>query len=140
MKPMADERAGVADRLTDSLARHPSGWLARRFYRSPLPHLASFEATLTALALTPDDHLLEVGCGGGVLLEQALRDAGSAKAIDHSAEMVALARERNAEAIAASPLPLALATWTRPSAPSRNRCGHGPAGGRRSRRPAWNAS
>lgn len=31
MKPMAGERAGVADRLTDSLARNPSGWLARRF-------------------------------------------------------------------------------------------------------------
>lgn len=98
MKPM------LADRLTDSLARRPSGWLARRFYRNPLPHFASFEETLAALALHADDHLLEIGCGGGVLLERALRDVGSAKAIDHSAEMVALARERNADAIAAGRL------------------------------------
>lgn len=93
-----------ADRLTDSLARSPSGRLARRFYRNPRPHLASFEAILTALALGPDDRLLEIGCGGGLLLERALRGAGSARAIDHSAEMVALASERNAEAIAAGRL------------------------------------
>lgn len=93
-----------ADWLTDSLARRPSGWLARRFYREPRPHFASFEETLTALALGQDDRLLEIGCGGGVLLERALRDVGSAKAIDHSTEMVALARKRNAEAIAAGRL------------------------------------
>ena len=97
-------RARVADWLTDSLARCPSGWLARRFYRDPRPHFASFAETLAVLALGADDRLLEIGCGGGVLLERALRDAGSAKAIDHSAEMVALASERNAEAIAAGRL------------------------------------
>jgi SAM-dependent methyltransferase len=97
-------RARVADWLTDSLARCPSGWLARRFYRDPRPHFASFAETLAVLALGADDRLLEIGCGGGVLLERALRDAGSANAIDHSAEMVALASERNAEAIAAGRL------------------------------------
>jgi SAM-dependent methyltransferase len=97
-------RARVADWLTDSLARRPSGWLARRFYRNPRPHFASFEETLAALALRADDRLLEIGCGGGMLLERALRDAGSAKAIDHSAEMVALARKRNAGAVAAGRL------------------------------------
>lgn len=56
------------------------------------------------LALEADDRLLEIGCGGGILLERALRDAGSAKAIDHSAEMVTLTSERNAEAIAAGRL------------------------------------
>lgn len=97
-------RARVADWLTDSLARSPSGWLARRFYRDPRPHFASFERTLAVLALGADDCLLEIGCGGGMLLERALRDAGSAKAIDHSAEMIALTSERNAEAIAAGRL------------------------------------
>lgn len=97
-------RARVADWLTDSQARCPSGWLARRFYRDPRPHIASFEETLAALALTPDDHLLEIGCGGGTLLQRALRDAGSAKAIDHSPEMVALSSDRNTEAIAAGRL------------------------------------
>lgn len=104
MKTTPSVRPRAADRLTDSLARRPSGRLARRFYRNPRPHFASFEETLTALALTADDRLLEIGCGGGVLLERALRDAGSAKGIDHSAEMVALASERNAEAIAAGRL------------------------------------
>jgi SAM-dependent methyltransferase len=93
-------RAKLADRLTDSLFRRPSGWVARRFYRDPRPHFASFEEALAALELGADDRLLEIGCGGGALLERALRHAGSAKAIDHSAEMVALSRERNAEAIA----------------------------------------
>lgn len=97
-------RARAADWLTDSLARRPSGWLARRFYDNPRPHFASFEETLAVLALRTDDRLLEIGCGGGMLLERALRVAGSAKAIDHSAEMVALARKRNAEAIAAGRL------------------------------------
>jgi SAM-dependent methyltransferase len=62
--------AKVADWLTDSLARRPSGWLARRFYSDPRPHLASFDETLRALALGPDDCLLEIGCGGGKLLER----------------------------------------------------------------------
>jgi SAM-dependent methyltransferase len=97
-------RARLAEWLIDSLFRRPSGWLARRFYRNPRPHFASFEETLSVLALGPDDRLLEIGCGGGTLLERALRHAGSAKAIDHSVEMVALARERNAEAITAGRL------------------------------------
>jgi ubiquinone/menaquinone biosynthesis C-methylase UbiE len=57
-----------------------------------------------ALALGRDDRLLEIGCGCWQLLERALQNAGSARAVDHSAEMVALARERNAEAIAAGRL------------------------------------
>ena len=92
-------RQGPMDWLTDRLFRRPSGWLARRFYRDPRPHFASFDTTLAALSLGPDDRLLEIGCGGGTLLERALRFAGSAKAIDHSAEMVAMTSERNAEAI-----------------------------------------
>ncbi|MGI3223345.1 hypothetical protein ACRJ4B_04600 [Streptomyces sp. GTA36] len=38
-----------------------------------------------------------------------------------------------------SPPPPVLEIWTRSSAPSRSRRGHGPADGRRSRRPVWNA-
>ena len=44
-------RAKLADRLTDSLFRRPSGWVARRFYRDPRPHFASFEEALAALEL-----------------------------------------------------------------------------------------
>ena len=42
----------------------------------------------------PDDHLLELGCGGGLLLRDALATGARATGIDHSEEMVALASER----------------------------------------------
>jgi len=45
-----------------------------------------------------------VGCGGGVLLGMALKAAGRACAVDHSADMVALAREHNAASIEAGRL------------------------------------
>jgi ubiquinone/menaquinone biosynthesis C-methylase UbiE len=89
----------MGDWLTDRMARRPAGWLGRRFYREARPHHQTFHDMLEALALTPDDRLLEIGCGGGTFLEWALRSVCSAKAIDHSPEMVRLASERNAEAI-----------------------------------------
>jgi ubiquinone/menaquinone biosynthesis C-methylase UbiE len=92
------ERLG--DRLTDSLARRPAGLIGRVFYRDAKPHQMSFRETLDVLALSPEDHLLELGCGGGTFLEWALATGCSARAIDHSAEMLTLARERNAAAIA----------------------------------------
>jgi SAM-dependent methyltransferase len=51
-------------------------------------------AILDALALGPADHLLEVGCGGGLLLRDALVTGASVTGLDHSEEMVVLARER----------------------------------------------
>jgi ubiquinone/menaquinone biosynthesis C-methylase UbiE len=51
-------------------------------------------AILGALALGPGDHLLELGCGGGLLLRDALLSGGRATGLDHSQEMVDLARER----------------------------------------------
>jgi ubiquinone/menaquinone biosynthesis C-methylase UbiE len=44
--------------------------------------------------------LLEVGCGGGAFLHDALESGCRAVAIDHSPDMVRLARETNAEAVA----------------------------------------
>jgi ubiquinone/menaquinone biosynthesis C-methylase UbiE len=57
-------------------------------------------AVLDALDLGPRDRLLEIGCGGGVLLRDALATGCTAAAIDHSEDMVRLARETNAEAVA----------------------------------------
>lgn len=94
----ARERLG--DWLTDSLARRPAGLIGRAFYRDAKPHQVSFRETLDVLALSPGDHLLEIGCGGGTFLEWALTTGCSARAIDHSAEILGLARERNATAIA----------------------------------------
>jgi ubiquinone/menaquinone biosynthesis C-methylase UbiE len=50
-------------------------------------------AILAALALTPGDRLLELGCGGGWLLRDALAAGARATGLDHSEDMVALARE-----------------------------------------------
>lgn len=91
--------AGVGDWVTDRRARRPSGLLACETYRDPLYHRPNFKVILRELALTADDHLLEVGCGGGALLEEALASGCRAKAIDHSPEMVELARETNREAV-----------------------------------------
>lgn len=94
----ARERLG--DWITDRLARRPTGLIGRGFYRDAKPHQVSFRETLDVLALSPEDRLLEIGCGGGTFLEWALTSGCSARAIDHSTEMLGLARERNATAIA----------------------------------------
>jgi SAM-dependent methyltransferase/uncharacterized protein YndB with AHSA1/START domain len=93
--------------LTDRAARRPSGEFARATYRDPTHHRPSFGVVLASLRLGPEDVLLEVGCGGGAFLEQALRTGCRAAAVDHSPEMVRVARELNADAIAAGRLDLA---------------------------------
>jgi SAM-dependent methyltransferase len=94
------ERDTVDDWITDRRARRPSGPAAREGYRDPTHHRPSFGAILSALQLRREDVLLEIGCGGGAFLEQALRTGCRAAAIDHSPEMVALAREVNSAAVA----------------------------------------
>ena len=96
----ATSPARFGDWLTDRLARRPSGGQAREGYRDPLYHRPNFAVLLKLLALTPDDYLLEVGCGGGALLHDALESGCRAAAIDHSPDMVLVARDLNADAIA----------------------------------------
>jgi SAM-dependent methyltransferase len=84
--------------LVDRVARRPSGARARKVYGADDVHDFARAAILDALALGPGDRLLEVGCGGGLLLRSALAAGASATGIDHSEEMVALARERAPEA------------------------------------------
>ena len=78
----------------DRVARRPSGSRAREVYGAEDAHDFARRAILDALALGPDDHLLEVGCGGGLLLRDALASGARATGIDHSEEMVELASER----------------------------------------------
>jgi ubiquinone/menaquinone biosynthesis C-methylase UbiE len=61
-------------------------------------------AILDALALAPGDHLLEIGCGGGLLLRDAFVAGAAVTGIDHSEEMVELARANapGAEVLVAS--------------------------------------
>jgi SAM-dependent methyltransferase len=94
---MAPEALG--DWITDRRARRPSGAQSRAVYGDPIYHYPNFRVILSELALAPEDYLLEVGCGGGLLLKQALQSGCRAAGIDHSPEMVQLACEINRDAI-----------------------------------------
>jgi len=97
LSAMGPRRLG--DWITDRRARRPSGLQGRATYRDPIYHRPNFKAILAVLELRPDDYLLEVGCGGGAFLQDALRSGCKAAAIDHSPDMVKVAREANHEAI-----------------------------------------
>jgi SAM-dependent methyltransferase len=91
----------VGDWFTDRRARRPGGSQSRGIYRDPTFHWPNFWLILDRIRLTPDDRLLEVGCGGGAFLHQALQSGCTATGVDHSPQMVALARGVNAEALRA---------------------------------------
>jgi SAM-dependent methyltransferase len=115
------QRSGLADDafddwLTDRVARRPSGSRARHVYGAEEVHDFARRAILDALALAPGDHLLDIGCGGGLLLRDAVLAGATATGVDHSEEMVQLARERapGAEVVlgSAESLPFADASFT----------------------------
>jgi SAM-dependent methyltransferase len=91
--------AGFGDWWTDRVARRPTGPASRKTYADPIYHRPNFLVLLERLRLTPKDRLLEVGCGGGAFLHDALESGCRAVAIDHSPEMVQLAREQNQTAM-----------------------------------------
>ena len=99
-------RHRLGDRITDRLFRQPGGRVARWFYSEAKPHQASFHQTLAALALGPEDHLQEVGSGGGTFLAWAMASGCTARGVDHSPEMLGLASRRNAPEVAAGRLEL----------------------------------
>ncbi len=84
------------DRMTDRVARRPRGRAARRTYGADDVHSFAWEPVLDALQLTPTDSLLDVGCGGGVFLRRVLETGCGATGVDHSHEMVQLARRTTA--------------------------------------------
>lgn len=95
---------GIADMVTDRLLRRPRGRIARLWWRDMKAHHGIFRDSLAALALTPDDHLLEIGCGGGTFANWALDTGCRVTAVDHSADMVELAKANNTEAVLAKRL------------------------------------
>jgi len=96
--------AAVGDWITDRRARRPAGAQSRVTYREPLYHYPNFRVIHSELALTRDDILLEVGCGGGAFLRMALASGCRAAAIDHSPDMVRLAEDTNRDAVSAGRL------------------------------------
>ena len=55
-------------------------------------HSFAWPPVLEALGLGPDDHLLDVGCGGGVFMRHARELTGCrVTGLDHSRDMVGLA-------------------------------------------------
>lgn len=94
---MAPSRLG--DWITDRRARRPTGPQSRAQYRDPIYHRPNFLAILDLLKLRPDDYLVEVGCGGGAFLHDGLKTGCKAAGIDHSPDMVRVARELNRQAI-----------------------------------------
>jgi SAM-dependent methyltransferase len=82
------------DWLTDRVARRPAGRRAEEIYGAEDVHEFARRAILAALTLGPEDRLLEIGCGGGMLLRDALRTGSAATGLDHSEDMVRLAAER----------------------------------------------
>jgi len=91
---------GFGDWLVDREARSPSGKLAREIYAEPVHHLPNSALILDRLKLTSHDTLLEVGCGGGAFLRQALASGCRATGVDHSEEMVQVASGLNRTAVA----------------------------------------
>src|SRR3989442_9091273 len=84
------------DRMTDRVARRPHGRSARRIYGAQDVHSFAWEPVLAALRLTSEDTLLDVGCGGGVFLRRALETGCRGVGLDHSRDMVRLARKTTA--------------------------------------------
>ena len=85
--------------VMDQQARRPAGASAIATYRDSTYHVPNFLLILERTRLTRNDRLLEVGCGGGAFLKKALESECSATGVDHSPEMVRLAREANRAAI-----------------------------------------
>src|ERR1051325_6993696 len=72
------------DRMTDRVARRPHGAKARATYGARDVHSFAWAPVLEALGLTSDDHLLDVGCGGGVFMRHAHEATGCrVTGVDH---------------------------------------------------------
>ncbi|HSZ57596.1 MAG TPA: methyltransferase domain-containing protein [Tepidisphaeraceae bacterium] len=96
---LAISPARLGNWVTDRRARRPSGPASRDVYRDPLYHYPNFKVILAELALREQDYLIDIGCGGGALLKEALRSGCRAAGIDHSLDMVRLATRENQKAV-----------------------------------------
>ncbi len=87
---------GLADRL---LWDSPVGWVFAKVM--PRSHAGVFADVAELLALSPDDDLLDVGCGPGAFLAEYGQEARTVTGLDASNVMVREAEKRLAERVAA---------------------------------------
>jgi ubiquinone/menaquinone biosynthesis C-methylase UbiE len=105
---------GLADRVVDVSARRPTGWIARKTYEgalgAPKGHETVFDRLLDLVGPLEGERCLEIGCGGGRLVQRVLTaGVAQAAAVDHSPDMLDLTRHRNREAEKSGRLQLKLA-------------------------------
>ncbi len=86
-------------RFIDDSARFPRGPLAREGYGGPAGappgHEEVFNRLLARVGLVAGERVLDVGCGGGRLLERLVHEGAAAVAgIDHSPDVLGFARQR----------------------------------------------
>tara|TARA_R110002096_G_scaffold109774_24_gene240120 strand:- start:8007 stop:8639 length:633 start_codon:yes stop_codon:yes gene_type:complete len=81
---------------------HPTTFwnlMARRYARTPVKNVEAYQYKLDMIArsLSPQDRLLEFGCGTGTTALIHAARVSHIDAIDFSSEMIAIAREKAAE-------------------------------------------
>jgi ubiquinone/menaquinone biosynthesis C-methylase UbiE len=113
VRSSTSRRGGLAERLVDATARRPRGRLARWTYGgkrgAPPGHEEIFDQLLECLGPVAGERCLDVGCGGGRLLERLLAaGAAGAAGLDHSPEMLAFTKSRNRKAVELGALELKL--------------------------------
>jgi ubiquinone/menaquinone biosynthesis C-methylase UbiE len=91
--------ANILTKFVNSTAKRPQGKWARRFYGEPKAHMKSFALMLQLLDPQPDDLFLEIGCGGGYFLNMIQARVDRVAAIDHSPDLVEVARRSNQKAM-----------------------------------------
>jgi ubiquinone/menaquinone biosynthesis C-methylase UbiE len=101
-------------RLIAKQLKHPSGWIGRYVLTAlwNRRNVALNDGTLIRLRLNANDQVLDVGFGGGYLIEKMLKrmTAGHVSGVDASAVMVEQCRRRFARQIETGDLDLRCAT------------------------------
>lgn len=96
-----DRRPGLLGRTVSAQAARPHGLLGRALGHLWIRETAAINDRATELLeLTPDDSVLEIGCGPGRSVAEMARIGARVTGVDPSPVMVAQARRRNRSTIA----------------------------------------
>lgn len=80
----------------------PTGWLAT-FYARTVPWFGEWLYSIFArqLDLSPEDEVLDVACGSGVFLRKHASHVDRVAGLDHSDDLIAIAKRENQERVMA---------------------------------------